>query len=58
MNYFWYAQKFMKTKDADIRKVKQKMFDVVSALFWVCLGAGVLAMAFVEYAFSKKRTAA
>jgi hypothetical protein len=31
------------------------MFDFIGALFWVSLGVGVLALAFVEYAFSSKK---
>lgn len=31
------------------------MIDVIGTLMWVCLGAGVLAVAFAEYKFASKK---
>ena len=33
------------------------MFDIIGALYWVSLGVGVLALAFIEYAFFSKKKA-
>ena len=31
------------------------MFDIISAVMWVTLGAGVVGLAFVEYIFSGRK---
>jgi hypothetical protein len=31
------------------------MIDVIGTLMWICLGAGVLALAFAEYKFVSKK---
>ena len=31
------------------------MFDIISAVMWVTLGAGVIGLAFVEYILSSKK---